>query len=85
MTAQQALETVRGYALANQYVISGHCRTRMAERNVSEDDIVHGLTSATVATEQENGRWKLGSTDVDGDELTLIVAIEGGVVVVTIF
>lgn len=49
-------------------------------------DIEKALTTATSATLQDDGTWKLaGGYDRDQDELTLIVAFEGHVLVVTIF
>ena len=41
--------------------------------------------AAARATLQDNERWRLDGRDFDGDDLTLIVVFEAGVVVVTVF
>ena len=47
----------------------------------------HALLGATSATEQrDRGCWRVqGGVDLDGDDLTVIVALEADVVVVTLF
>lgn len=47
----------------------------------------HALLGATRATEQrDHGRWCVeGGVDLDGDDLTVVVAVEADVVVVTLF
>jgi hypothetical protein len=81
----QALADIRGYAAANRVRFVRHAWQRMSERNVAEADVLHALKTATACKAQENGRWKVPSQDLSGDELTAVVAIEGGVVVVTLF
>jgi hypothetical protein len=34
---------------------------------------------------QDGGRWKVFGNDRDGDELVLMVVLEAGVIVVTVF
>jgi hypothetical protein len=43
------------------------------------------LTTATTCKDQWDGTWKLPSKDTGGDDLTAIVALEGEVLVVTLF
>jgi hypothetical protein len=56
----------------------------MAERGAREADVRHALTRATRAV-ATNGRWRVESTDIDGDTLVTIVVLEDGVVVVTLY
>jgi len=57
----------------------------MAERNVRQSDLRHGLSRARSCRIQDNQCWKVATEDLDGDALTLVVALEGDVVVVTVF
>jgi len=59
----------------------------MSKRGVTKRCISRALLTATQAIYQpEHDRWKLtGGVDVDGLELILIVEINRGVLVVTIF
>jgi hypothetical protein len=58
----------------------------MRERWISKEFILHALCKAkrAVSTQTEN-RWRVTGPDSDGDDLTVIVAIEDGVLVVTVF
>ena len=83
-----ALEAIRGYAAAGRIVITRHARRRMWERNVSNDDLRCGLcgaTGCTPAPHPHGERWRVEGADLDGDALTCLVAIEDGVIVVTVF
>lgn len=64
-----------------------HVRQRMAQRGATIKCLARALQTATAATHQaENDRWRLeGGVDSDGDELTLVVALRDGVVIVTLF
>lgn len=57
----------------------------MVQRGASEDDVRHALTTATACTVAADDRWKVGGVDLEGDALTAVVAIENGVIVVTVF
>jgi len=57
----------------------------MRERGAVLDDVQRALTSATRCSAADKGRWKLTGRDRDGDELTVVIALEDGVVVVTVF
>jgi hypothetical protein len=39
----------------------------------------------TLDSQRYNGRWRVEGEDLDGDELTVVVVIEDGVVVVTLY
>jgi len=57
----------------------------MRERGVHYADLTHALSNASACAVQPNGRWRVDGSDPDGDALTTIVVLEGGVVVVTLF
>ena len=57
----------------------------MQQRGVSFADVEHALLNATQCRVQENGRWKLASCDLDGDDLTLIAVVDDEVLVITLF
>ena len=86
MTPAEAIAQVRGYAAANRIQIGPHAKTRMGQRGVTYRDLRNALEHATrcVAAEQP-GRWRVTGPDLDAEELTTVVVIHDGVVVVTVF
>jgi Domain of unknown function (DUF4258) len=80
-----ALADVRGYAAAGRYRLSKHAQVRAAERNVRARDVRRALCSAALCKGQGEGTWKVTGPEADGDDLVLVVAIEGEVIVVTLF
>lgn len=85
MSPAEALEVVREAGLRGVFRISGHARTRMEERGVRYADLRFGLSNATRCVPQDRDRFRVASTDLDGDALDVVVAIEDHVVVVTLF
>ncbi len=86
MTPSEALADIRGFASAGRIVYGFHARQRMRERRVRQVDVQTALVGAVACRFQpEEGTWKATGPDADGDELTVIVALEDGVVVVTVF
>lgn len=71
--------------MTQQLRIHTHAQRRMRQRGAFIGDIEHACLSAERAVGQANGRWRLDGQDLDGDELTVIAAIEANVVVVTLF
>jgi hypothetical protein len=57
----------------------------MRERGAVFDDLRHALITASACRAEPGERWRVDSTDITGDELSVVVAIEDGVVVVTLF
>jgi hypothetical protein len=80
-----ALEEIRGYASANRVRFTSHAWLRMDERNVTERDVLYALRTATICMLQANEKWKVLSKDQDDDDLTVIVAFEDEMIVVTLF
>lgn len=87
MTDEEALRTIQGLCAAGRYHISRHAWERMIERSATPRDVLRAVATATRARHQPHGgTWRvLGGADLVGDDLTVIVALEGQVVVVTIF
>lgn len=86
MPAPGILEQVRGLTFAGRWHVDRrHGEPRMRERGLTYADVEHGLLHASAGQLQDNGRWKLNSDDLDGDELTLIVHVDDEVLVVTLF
>lgn len=85
MTPAEVLRDVQGYAGAGRISVGDHARKRMSERGVTYQDLAHSLKNAGSARKAEKpGRWIEGP-DLDGDDLSCVVVLEDGVVVVTVF
>ena len=80
-----ALTDIRGYASAGRISLTTHARARMVQRKVKPSDVRSALVSAATCRQQANGTWKATGPDMDGDALDLVVAIEAGLLVVTVF
>lgn len=85
MTESEALQQIRDAGLRGLFRLTVHAQDRMAERGARWTDVRHGLANAGSCTRQVNGNFKTETHDLDGDDLTLIVALDGDVVVVTLF
>lgn len=87
MHAADALEEARRAGATRRFVVSLHARQRQGTRSVQLGDIAAALASARSATYQaDRETWRIdGGLDLDGDELTVIVVFEDGVVVVTVY
>ena len=90
MDADEALEFAKGAARVRQLRIVGkHVTDRMNERQVGREDIVEAVRTATTARASPDGpgRWIIsGGVDLDRDDLSVVVKIDGNCVwVVTIF
>lgn len=86
-SVDEALRRVNEAGRLNRFNTAGsHVRERMSERGVTMRCIARALRCATKAEFQPNSRWKIsGGTDIDNDPLTVIVAIQRDVLVVTLF
>src|SRR5512132_177645 len=80
-----ALNDVRAHAAAGRISLTTHARARMAQRNVKPGDLRSALVSAASCKDQLDGKWKVTGPDLDGDTLDVVVVIEAGVLVVTVF
>lgn len=60
----------------------------MKQRAVTYRHLRHALASAyecVACTPAALDRWRVAGRDLDGDELAAVVAIEDGLIVVTVF
>ena len=72
--------------VANDFVLTFHAQARMSERNVQRADIVEcGRTAKRCIHDSTKDTYKVSGVDLDGDDLTVVVGIDNGVVVVTVF
>jgi hypothetical protein len=87
VTPTEALAVVIEAGKTGRFWITVHAREEAAQASATRYDVQNALRTAQRALHQSaNGRFRVeGGTDVDGDELVLIVAFEGNVVVVTVF
>jgi hypothetical protein len=82
-----ALHEIRRYAVQRRVRFSGHALKRMAERGATRDDVRHALCMARSCRVSPDGpgRWLVPSVDEDGVRLDVVVVIEAGVLVVSLF
>lgn len=85
MTPEEALELIKEYASFGRVSFRGHARKRMRERNAYVEDVFEAIATATSCQEEEEETWRVPGVDTFGDELTVIVSLEGSVIIVTIF
>jgi hypothetical protein len=84
MSPGEALEAIRGLAGANRIVVTLHAQERMRRRGVLYADLRCALVRG-VTCRPDDEKWKVTGPDTDGDDLTCVVTIDSGVVVVTVF
>jgi hypothetical protein len=85
MTPSEALTEVRGYAGAGRIRLTRHAERRMEDRGVVFRDVRSALMNAGQCSALPEERWKVWGPDTSGDELTLVILLEDGVIVVTMF
>ena len=79
------LEDIRGYTRAGRVRFTPHAYFRMRTRHVRHDDAFHALENVFSCVALENDRWRVEGPDLEGDALTLIVVVESGVLVITLY
>ena len=85
MTNKEALEEIKEHAIWRRVFVTSHARKRMRERSVYEDDIYEAIATAMDCELEDTGNWRVIGQDFDGDELMLIISIEGENVIITLF
>lgn len=60
LTPAQARKTLSGILISDEVRFSGHCLARMAERNLTEQDVLNILRGGRCfePAEMENGTWR---------------------------
>ena len=66
------------------YQVTLHARQRMAQRNVTHENI-RSCGSNGKSTQEQDGKIRVEGNDCDGVELTLICVDENGVLIITVF
>lgn len=85
MTPEDALELIKEYAMFGRVYFEPHALKQMRRRGASKQDIFAVLDTAKSCLPEEEEKWMLSGVDVVGDDLTVIVSIEGQDVIVTVF
>ncbi len=80
------LDRVKHLAGLRAIRLSGHARKRADERGANFEDVRKALMTATSSKPEGGDKYKIdGGHDLDGDSLSLVVAIEDKLLVVTLF
>jgi hypothetical protein len=86
VTPTEARDAVRGHAQANRISYTRHARMRMEQRGARRADVRSALITGTAGAAEPDDRWEVtGGVDLDGDDLTVVLVIADGLVVVTLF
>lgn len=87
VTPTEALAAVIEAGKIGRFHMTAHAREEAGAAGASRYDVQNALKTAKTATHQPaKDRWRIdGGHDLDGDELTIVVALEGDVVIVTVF
>lgn len=68
---------------SGEYQLTLHARQRMAQRNVTNADIKNCGATGVVTVDGE--KFKVVGKDIDDCELTVICAVDNGILIITIF
>jgi hypothetical protein len=85
VTSAEALADIRGYARAGRVEFTEHVVMRARQRRVRIGEIVTALAYTHDCRHEESEKWRALCRDRDGDLLEMIVVIEDGLLVVTLF
>jgi hypothetical protein len=85
MTPAEALELIQEYVHFGRTRFTTHALRRMFQRNISRQDVYTAINTALSCLVQEDESWRVTGQDKEGDELTVIVSIEGGNVIITVY
>jgi hypothetical protein len=76
----------RRAGITGDFQVLPHALQRQAERAITYADLRSALRTVRMACRARWGRWRLlGGTDLDGDEITLVIAIQVRLVVITVY
>lgn len=84
MDSKEALQQIKGLAQSGSYRLTWHAEERMVERGATPQDIKRALIHAFRCTSAEKDCWKVTGKDTENDDLSMIVAIEERLVIVTV-
>jgi len=93
LTPFEAKQAIHAYLLDGFYVKTRHCLQRMAERNVSDPDIVYVLRHGAITdqprwnADHQNYVYKVEGFDLEDDELkvlSVMIDTESTLLIVTV-
>lgn len=88
MNESDALRAIRRIARTGLIILSRHAQSRMQKRNVRFSDVRYALRNVTTVKRSASDHasdWIATGPDLDGEELTAAVILQGGVLVVTVY
>ena len=86
MNESEALAELVRLVINGRVAYTNHALDEMYEAGANEADVKHALLHATSARHQPSSdRWRIDGPDIDGDSLTVVVYLEAGVVIITVF
>lgn len=85
MTEAEALEFIKECASFGRVSFEDHALDQLEERHIEREDVFAALETAIRCRKQPRERFEVTGFDALGDELCVIVTINGVVCVITIF
>lgn len=73
---------VRDAGANDRFHVTRPLNDSLLARGLTMADVRHALSGARVCMERGDGTYRVGGVDLDGAPLSLVVAPDGGVVVV---
>lgn len=71
--------------MSGDFRITSHAYDRMLERGIQKSDIMEAARTCVDCYEQKPDQFELTGYDRTGDELSIIAAYDGDVLVITVF
>lgn len=84
MTDAEALELARRAVDQGRLHICRHGHDEGLNASAHPFDTQNAIKKATSCVRQPNGRWKVKGPDLDGEELTIILAVDPGDSTITV-
>jgi hypothetical protein len=86
MTATDASRDAALAGRTGQFRLTRHARERMFQRSMTRRDIMRALATATTLTRLTKTKWRVdGGVDLDGEQLSVLLAFQEPKRIVTIF
>jgi hypothetical protein len=74
---EQFLADIKGCASANRVTVTSHAQRRMRQRQITAEDIIQTIRTATSAHwREEDFTWRVTGTDLDGQQTDVGIAGE---------
>ncbi len=85
MTKARAIREVRAAVADGRVLVTAHASDRMLERRVSIDDVLHVLSTTLRFESQGDASWLARGAIDTRRQLAVVLTIEDGVVVITVW